>query len=44
MAKCDICKKEVSIRQTCSQCGKKFGPECRSQFSGGRPICKNCGG
>lgn len=44
MAKCAICTREVSIRQTWSQCGKNFGPECRSQFGGGRPICESCGG
>ncbi len=41
--KCEICDKEVDIRQTCKHCGKKFGPECRSPYAGTKPVCKNCG-
>ncbi len=40
--KCEICHKNEAM-QTCSQCGKKFCPACRSQSAGGRPICRVCG-
>jgi hypothetical protein len=40
--KCEICQKNEAM-QTCSQCGKKFCPACRSQSAGGRPICRVCG-
>lgn len=44
MAKCEICNTEAQIRQTCSQCGKKFCPACRNTSSPSKPICKVCAG